>query len=183
MSEITELTYEEVSKLLRCDFSTGKLFWLPRPLSDFRTEHHGRMWNTRYAGKEAFNTDARRGYLSGSIYGRTYKTHRVVWMLGTGSWPSDQIDHINGNRSDNRLENLRDVSRVENCRNMARPITNTSGVVGVHWSKQAGKWLAVIKINRAKKHLGYFDEFEDAVARRKAEEAALGFHPNHGRAA
>ena len=92
-----------------------------------------------------------------------------------------QIDHENGDRSDNRIANLRDVPPSENMRNVKRHITNTSGHVGVFWYKPRNKWVARITVNYTLHHLGYFTDIADAIAARKAAEIFYGFHKNHGR--
>lgn len=95
----------------------------------------------------------------------------------------NDIDHINGNTQDNRLINLREVSHSENVKNARRRNDNTSGVSGVHWEKRRNKWRAYIKVANRRKYLGYFENFTDAVAARRAAEKLYNFHPNHGRAA
>ena len=87
------------------------------------------------------------------------------------------VDHIDGNRSNNRWANLREATRKTNARNMKRPSNNTSAVAGVSWHKKAGKWRAFL----AGKHLGLFVSKSDATRARKTAERKLGFHPNHGR--
>lgn len=116
------------------------------------------------------------GYRKVRFDGRTYYTHRIIWKLLYGEDPVE-IDHINGNRSDNRITNLRSVSRLENMRNMKKMPSNTSGVAGVFWLKDRSKWRATI----SQKILGNFKKFEDAVAARKQAEKEYGYHPNHGR--
>jgi hypothetical protein len=172
--------------LLRYEPETGKLFWLERDASLFRdlkfsADRNCRIWNTRYAGAEAFKADDGKGYLVGSIFGRAYNAHRVIWALIHGEWPKAEIDHINGDRSDNRISNLRSVSVQENARNSKLPADNTSGAIGVSWKKRDARWQAYIAVNRRHIHLGYFDDFDAAVAARKEAELRLGFHPNHGR--
>jgi len=105
----------------------------------------------------------------------------VIWAIFYGEWPSGQVDHINGVRDDNRIVNMRDVSHQDNCRNAARPRTNTSGVSGVVWDKPHKKWRAEIRANGKMKNLGRFAIFDDAVAVRKSAEVEYGYHPNHGR--
>lgn len=177
---MVDRNFADFDALLKCDPVAGKLFWKSRPRSSFPSEASWRTWNTRYAGKEALASQSPTGYCTGTLFGKTQKAHRVVWLLHYGSWPESELDHINGVRSDNRIENLRAVSHAENQRNMRRPSTNTSGVVGVCWAKREGKWKAQIK--RAGKNIdvGYFASFDDAVAARKFAEAKLGFHLNHG---
>ncbi len=177
------LSFSEVSSVLRADFEAGKLYWLARSHDRFRSEALAKRWNTRYAGKEAFTSLDGNGYLAGTINAVAYQAHRVVWLLATGEWPKDQIDHINGCRTDNRLTNLRSVTQAENARNKKTPATNRSGVPGVCWDKASGKWLATIKLSGKQKHLGRFEQFDDAVASRKSAEAEYGYHQNHGRMA
>lgn len=179
---MTDLTFESVALLLQYNPETGKLFWKPRPVDMFKSERDAKIWNTRYSGKEAFTCDDGHGYRQGNIHNRKYQAHRVIWLLHTGAWPAEQIDHVSGDRADNRIENLRPVSHAENGKNKRKPSSNTSGVVGVFWHKVHRKWLAKIMVNGRHKHLGLFGCFNDAVAARKAAEREMGFHPNHGKA-
>jgi hypothetical protein len=131
-------------------------------------------WRAR-AGQEA-GTFCEDGYRYIRVDRKQYLAHRIIWKLLYGEDP-EEIDHINGNRSDNRITNLRSVSRLENMRNRKRASDNTSGVTGVFWYKARSKWRATI----SQKILGNFNKFEDAVAARKQAEKELGYHPNHGR--
>lgn len=97
-----------------------------------------------------------------------------------GSWPDGQIDHINGVRDDNRIENLRVVTSAENHKNMALGTASTSGVAGVSWHERDARWRAHIKVGGRQKHLGNFRRFEDAVSARLTANAALGFSERHG---
>jgi len=126
-------------------------------------------------GQEAGNF-CKNGYRRVRFDGEPYQTHRIIWKLLYGEDPAE-IDHINGNRSDNRITNLRSVCHYENMRNMKKMPSNSSGVTGVFWCKDRSKWGAFI----GKKNLGRFDRFEDAVAARKQAEEEYGYHPNHGR--
>jgi hypothetical protein len=101
-----------------CDFSTGELRWKPRPVELFADERACKMWNTRFAGKRALTTISFYGYPHGALFNRGTLAHRVIWALAHGRWPEGQIDHINGNRADNRLCNLREVKPSDNQRNM-----------------------------------------------------------------
>lgn len=179
---------DELRRLVRYDLAAGKLFWLPRTPDLFRDNprsaaHRSANWNSRYAGKEAFCTRDDVGYLRGVLFKSKVRAHQVVWALAHGEWSSEEIDHINGDRCDNRIANLRTASRSENSRNLKRPVTNTTGTVGVHWDAQRAKWCAAIQVDRVMIQLGRFDRFEDAVAARKGAEREHQFHPNHGRAA
>jgi hypothetical protein len=100
-----------------------------------------------------------------------------------GCEPSGEIDHLNGVRGDNRIENLRDVSRSANMRNVSMQPRNTSGVVGVYWNKQSNKWHGQISATDGRVvSLGYYADIADAAQARKQAEAMHGYHENHGRA-
>lgn len=161
-------------KILRYDPETGKLFWRER-------DDCPKQWNTRYASKEAFTADTSHGYKHGKINGKVFRAHRVIWALAHGKWPEQAIDHINGVRNDNRIENLRIVSASENMKNMRLPRDNSSGIIGVRWCKRSNKWLAAIRSNGSYKHLGYFIDIADAISARKTAEQQFRFHENHGR--
>ena len=120
------------------------------------------------------------GYMQVMINGKRYLGHRLAWFLIHGEWP-DQIDHINGIRSDNRLCNLRNVSVTENNRNKAKAKRNSSGTTGVYKATNAAGWNASIIVNKESKYLGYYRNYEDAVKARKEGEVRYGFHENHGR--
>lgn len=169
------------------DPQTGKLHWKKRTLENSVDLRAMGIFNTQFAGKEAFCRLDRNGYFIGQVGGHkthvAYFAHRLLWALEFGSWPDGEIDHINGSRTDNRISNLRCVTSLENARNLARPRNNTSGVIGVSFRKSANKWYAYIRVHETMISLGFFDEFQDAVRARKAAERAYGFHPNHGRAA
>ncbi|MGQ2942900.1 MAG: HNH endonuclease [Blastomonas fulva] len=152
---------------------TGIAIWRWR--SDLRVS-----CNNRIAGKPAFNCLDSRGYYRGQIAGKQILFHRVAWAIHFGKWPTGQIDHINGDRRDNRIANLRDVPRAENMRNKGRSRKNTSGTTGVYWHSHRQKWAAEIRVEGKNKHLGYFAKIEDAVAARKVGSQSYGFHKNHG---
>ena len=138
------ITVERLREALRYDPETGLFFWR------VRTSRRVNM------GKPAGNTDAH-GYRRIQIDGRRYKAHRLAWLHVYGDWPSKHIDHINCDKADNRLINLREATPSENQYNRGKQSSNTSGHKGVHWNASARKWQAQIKIGRKNKHLGYFD--------------------------
>ena len=115
------------------------------------------------------NIDSK-GYGRVCFDGKQYRAHRVVWALFYGEAPDQQIDHINGNRLDNRIANLRLASNAENSRNCKLSKNNTSGVTGVSYHAQAKKWFAQIMFNRKNNNLGLFNTKEEAIAARKKAE-------------
>jgi hypothetical protein len=151
---------------------TGELIWRPRGTRPF---------DTRFAMKAAFNQTDNHGYKTGRMGKVNYKAHRVAWAIYHGEWPSGLIDHINGDRADNRIANLRVVDDAGNARNSARPKRNTSGVTGVYWFKRDSKWFVKVTFEKKARHIGYFDDLDDAIAARDAAYRRFGFHENHGR--
>ena len=176
---------DDLRKILDYDPVTGILTWKPRSVEMFKAgrptaEHARAWWNARYAGKQAGAISL--GYLKVSVFDLRIQAHRVCWAIHYGEWPEGQIDHINGDRTDNRIANLRVVTNAENMRNKKRPANNISGVVGVYWEALANRWRAGIGVDGAWHSLGVFTSFDEACAARAAAELKLGFHPNHGRA-
>jgi len=166
--------------LLRYDSETGQLFWRSRPRSMFKTDRQHQAWNARFAGTEALSSQDHRGRKQGRLLGVTVRAHRVVWLIVNGSWP-EVIDHISGDPSDNRICNLRDVDCSENLRNQARPKSNRSGRVGVHFCAKRNRWVAQITVDRKNIPLGRFVSMLDALCARQKAESKFGFHENHGR--
>lgn len=121
------------------------------------------------------------GYLWANVKGDLHLVHRLAWLYSYGEWP-DCIDHINHKRTDNRIANLRSVTKGENLRNLRRRAANSTGITGVHWDKARGKWAPKIGVNGRMKNLGRFDDFFEACCVRKSAEVRYGFHENHGRA-
>ena len=175
------LSVTTVRKLLDYNPETGKFVWRPRPKEMFKSERGMMSWNSRLAGKAAFTNVGGHGYLVGYIFNKCRLAHRLAYAHHFGHWPKQNIDHINGDTTDNRIANLRDVSTQENLKNQKMPSHNTSGVCGVYWNKPTQKWLASISINGKNKHIGLFGDIEEAKAARKAAEIQYGYHPNHGR--
>ena len=138
MSEIVLPSIDTLRKLLRYEPETGKLFWLIRTADLFNDGYRSAAgtcanWNAKYAGKEALTSLNGNGYRQGFIFNKHFVAHRVAWALHYGVWPENEIDHINHDRADNRILNLRDVSRRENSINSKPSANNTSGFNGVHF--------------------------------------------------
>jgi hypothetical protein len=101
------------------------------------------------------------GYVEIGLGYARYRAHRLAWLYTFGDWPDSDLDHINGIRSDNRIANLRVVTRAQNCQNRGANKSNPSGAKGV--SKHQGKWLARIKHEGVTKYLGVYDTVEEAA--------------------
>jgi len=102
------------------------------------------------------------GYISIMAYRKRLLAHRLAWLCTTGEWPTGEIDHINRNRADNRIENLRDVPRILNTHNMGSRKGSSSAHVGVCWDTAGNKWKARIRRKGKVYHLGMFDTEEEA---------------------
>lgn len=147
---MTQLTASRLRELLNYESETGQFRWKIKPN---RSTVRGSIAGGRHS----------LGYGSISIDDRDYLAHRLAWLYVHGRWPKHQIDHINGDRSDNRLENLREADNSENNRNRGVQKNNKSGFKGVGFHKQTQKWRAKIKLHGKNYHLGLFDEVEDAA--------------------
>jgi HNH endonuclease len=176
-----EIEPELLRTLLRYDADSGKLYWLPRDIEHFPNRRAANVWNGRYANKEAL-TYRLRGYCYGRLFDKSVSAHRVAYAIFHGVWP-DHVDHINGDRADNRIENLRSVTRTENNRNCRISKSNKSGFTGVFFASERMRWLAYIGVAGKRIDLGAFTTQSDAVAARKSAEQRFGYHPNHGRRA
>lgn len=168
-------------RLLVLDRETGFLTWRPRSAEMFPSPHAAARWNGAWAGKRAFNVPHSKGYLKGTLFGRSHRSHRVVWALVHGSWPKADVDHINGVKTDNRPQNLRLVTAAENAKNRRLRPHNTSGVNGVRRDPKSGGWLAYIGLGGVTVHLGSFDTLGAAAAARRSADIKYGFHENHGK--
>ena len=126
-------------------------------------------------GEVAGSLDAN-GYVVTKVDGHNYKNHRLVWLFHHGYLPENDIDHKDRVKTHNWVENLREAGKQCNSRNTGNHKTNTSGVKGVHWNRQSEKWVASVKINRKKIHLGLHSDFTEAVAHRLAAEQAENWH-------
>lgn len=142
---------------------TGDLYWKRKVGSrGFEGQKAGYFCNTHK-------------YMQMQFEGKPYKSHRVAWLLYYGDWPKGQIDHINGNRSDNRIDNLRDVSLKENMLNKPSYKGKTSKYKGVSWRKDFNKWRALIQRDGKPENLGHFDcEREAALVYNHRAEQLFG---------
>ena len=160
------MTQDDALDLFRYDYVSGKLYW----------KHN--MGSNKVKDTEAGNIDDK-GYVRLQYKRKKYRAHRIIWLIVYGYMPKN-IDHINHDRVDNRLINLRDVTHIENGRNRLIVSNNTSGVMGVCWSKNSNKWRAYIKFDGVQVSLGYHIRYSDAVDARKNAEILYGYHENHG---
>jgi len=167
-------------QLLDCDPEKGKLYWRARTPEQFADADCPRCtcarWNARYAGQETFADINNNGYRRGIVEGQSCLGHRVVWKWVYGTEP-EQIDHINRDRADNRITNLRSVSRSVNMRNISLRSDNKSGHHGVRFIGGPNeRWeVTISKTGGGERRLGRFSSFEEAVAARRKAEAEHGY--------
>ena len=135
------MTTEAIKRMLRYSTESGEFWWT----SDAPTKVRGKR--VEYKDKH--------GYICLKLDGRMYKAHRIAWLFQYGYWPTQHIDHINGNKADNRICNLRDVSPNINAQNRRRALsTNSVGFLGV--SRNGSGWRAEIRVAGKKINLGTY---------------------------
>jgi hypothetical protein len=173
---------EVLRKLLRYEPETGKLFWREREREFFKSDRDCMAWNTRFAGEKAFSYVDNHGYLRGKILGQNCKAHRVIWAMQTGSWPEENIDHIDKCTNNNKWQNLRCASNYQNNCNRTASKKSTSHYLGVSWQSARQKWLVQIKQGGKTKYIGRFDcqvsaakAYDDAAVIAHGEFASLNF--------
>jgi hypothetical protein len=157
------LAQNDIKKFLQYDPETG--IFLRKP-------------NNKKTGSILSTIDGKK-YVRIGLLGGSYLAHRLAWVYFYGEQP-DEIDHINGNGTDNRIINLRNVTHAQNQKNHRRPATNKSGVSGVAYRERDRVFRAYIRNNGKSIHLGHFDNIIDAVAARMEAERLYGYHYNHG---
>lgn len=151
----TEEQNEEIRSRLRYDPESGQILWVRH--------------NYKKAPLTVAGSPCRKGYTRVHILGKKIAAHRLAWFFSYGYWPELEVDHINGDKSDNRIENLRLATRSQNQMNKLDPETK-----GVGYYRKYNKWRARIAVNRKLMFLGYFDTFEEAKA--AYDEAAKKYH-------
>lgn len=172
---------DDIHKYIR--YLDGKLYWLDRPRSHFKRDRAKKRWEKNFVGNECgyfHNSGYRRVSITIDGVSRFCLTHRIVWKIVHGHWPKGQVDHIDHNRHNNKIENLRVVDAGVNSKNQSLSSTNTSGHYGVSWCKEQRKWR--VRITNCGKviSIGRFKSKEDAILARKNAEKKYGFHENHG---
>lgn len=162
------LTQQRLMEVLHYDPTTGEWTWAAK------------LSARRVIGQIA-GSISDEGYRLISVDSNPFRAHRLAWLYMTGEWPVEQIDHINGERGDNRWINLRAATEQQNKANTRVSSNCKSGVKGVYWNRQRKKWQAKINPNRTQVHLGFFDDI-DKAAEAYARAAKLYFG-EFGRAA
>ena len=104
------------------------------------------------------------GYVTIGFNGQRFQAHRLAWLYTYGNWPAREIDHINRNRQDNRIVNLRDATRSENALNAGPRVSSSSGIRGVSWDKLCSRWRVQLRINGKQTYVGVFKTLEEATS-------------------
>lgn len=149
MANESNLTADTLRQLLSYDATTGVFYWNIQK-------------GPRKAGERAGRISSSDGYVYICINYVSYCAHRLVWLYVKGEWPSMFVDHINNNRSDNRIDNLRQATHAQNMSNRPRNSNNKTGIKGVSYEERYRKYRAVIRVNYKQKFLGYYDTPEEA---------------------
>lgn len=145
------LTQDIVQRLLDYDPATGEFRW--------------KLKRRGISTGKVLGTDNGFGYLRITVCGRSYYAHRLAWLYVHGYMPKQEIDHINGNKGDNRISNLREASPLQNAQNKRKAMSNSkSGHLGISWHERAGKWQVHICTCKKRKYLGIYDDIEEAKA-------------------
>lgn len=167
-----ELTQKQLKSLLSYNKDTGIFTWLN--CNSGSVKKGDTAGNINHYGYMRIGTT-----INGKV--KRYLAHRLAWLYVHGSLPRNQIDHINHDRLDNRIINLREATHEENQRNKTMQLNNKSGVTGVSFHKPTSKWRSHIQVNGKSIHLGLFIYKNDAICARLHANRLYKFHSNHGK--
>ena len=164
------ITQARLKELLKYDPETGRFVWIKSTAACIAI------------GDVAGTVGAHgcKKYITICIGYKIYRAHRLAWLYVHGCFPRHQIDHIDGDGTNNKLGNLRAVTPKQNGRNLRLNIRNKSGFTGVTWRRAKSIWTAQIKVSGKNMHLGCFKTIVDAVAARIRANKKYGYHENHG---
>ena len=169
------LTQELLKEKLHYDKDTGVFTWLDVKANagKMRGKVAGCLLTTGYSTI---------GFTLPKANSRRFLAHRLAWLYEHGEFPKGSLDHINHVKTDNRIKNLRIATQKENIRNMSMSSRNTTGHTGVCFHKHANKYVAHVRVDYKKIHLGTFENIEDAAKAAREGREHYGFHVNHGQA-
>jgi hypothetical protein len=163
------MTQDELMEALAYNAQTGIFTW--------KVSNNNRV----KIGDMAGYTSKKTGYTQIKINRKLYQAHRLVWLYIYGALPEKEIDHIDHIRTNNCINNLREVTRQENSRNTRIRSNNHSGVTGINWHKQTFRWqVRIHDLGGCSQHIGYYVNFEEARKARSEAEQQYNYHHNHG---
>jgi hypothetical protein len=150
-----ELTYDYFDELLNYDKESGKLYWKSK------SSPYSRI----IVGEEAgcirhYKTNSYRIVV---LKNTPYFVHRIIWLLVHKKWPDDQIDHIDGNSLNNKIQNLKSASNQENCRNQRKRLNNTTGHPNIYWHTGKKKYSVSLRFNGKLNHIKDYQTLEEAI--------------------
>lgn len=155
------MNINELKLLFSYDPDTGAIHWIAKGKGMIK--------------KKAAGTLLHSGYLGICVGSKRWQAHRIAWALHNDQWPKDQIDHINGIKTDNRICNLREATNSQNGKNLKLSKANKTGIAGVCWSERYQNYRSYIKVDHKQKYLGTFKTLDEASkARHEAEDKYFG---------
>ena len=154
--------------LLDYNSDNGEFKWT---YANSKNTNKGKVAGTKLSNK----------YIRIFIFGKLYQAHRLAWYMYYGKEPEYGLDHIDGNKHNNAIDNLRDVPQASNAKNSSLSISSSSGFTGVTFMKRSKKWRSRIMVDGADIHLGFFNDKQDAIIARVIANKKYGFHENHGK--
>lgn len=181
------ISISDIRALISYNPITGDLSWRDRVGGGVGASpgvEYARKWNFRHSGKPALSIIDDKGYKHGRVLSVNIKAHRAAWAIYYGYWPEVFVDHINGDRSDNRIENLREATRSQNARNRVSTKNSTSRYLGVHWNSRDKIWESQISDGVNVMRIGKHNC--EIMAAKAYDAAALEIHgefakPNFGK--
>lgn len=178
-----ELTQKIIKELIIYNKETGIINWNPRTSKNAKNVACMKAFNTRFANKIAGNIKKNiktgRKYYEIKIFSKKYQSHRIIFLYMTGSFPKNEVDHIDGNGLNNKWENLREVNKSDNQRNRKLNKNNSTGCPGVYRLAN-NKYRVKINHDNKELHLGYYNDLDTAIKIRKKYEIIFNYHINHG---
>ena len=172
---LKEFDVEYLRSRFSYDEKLGKLFWKAVP-ADF--SNNSASWNSKNAGKEAGYLH--QGYRYVRLSGTNMLAHRICFAIYTGRFPEGVVDHLDGDKLNNKIDNLSDCTPQINSRNAKLNRLNKSGICGVGWDSRDGAWYAQIGSGESRLKR-WFRSLLDACCWRKSMELKLGYSENHGK--
>ena len=163
------LELEKLELILDYNADTGEFKWTS---FNSRNTNKGKIAGTKLSNK----------YIRIFIYGKLYQAHRLAWYMYYGKEPEHGLDHIDGDKHNNAIGNLRDVPQSSNAKNSSLSKSNSSGFTGVTFMRKSKKWRSRIMVDGADIHLGFYDDKQKAISARVRATREYGFHENHGKA-